>query len=69
MTNQKNFIIQTIVPARFDKQDEDNQVLEETELINNLNINHILTEAELDNIDIKSPLEHQIQAQEMKGSG
>ena len=34
-----------------------------------LNINHNLTQTDLDNIDIKSPLEHQIQQQEMKDSG
>ena len=55
--------------ARFDKQDEDNQVLDETEIFINLNINHNLTETDIDNIDIKSPIEHQIQQQEMKDSG
>ena len=34
-----------------------------------LKINHNLTETHLDKIDIKSPLEHQIQQQEMKDSG
>ena len=34
-----------------------------------MNINHKLTESDLDKIDIKSPLEHQIQQQEMKDSG
>ena len=55
--------------ARFDKQDEDNQVLDETELFINLNINHTLTQTVIDNIAVKSPLEHQIQQQEMKDSG
>ena len=55
--------------ARFYKQDEDKQVLDETELLINLNINHNLTESDLDKIDIKSPFEHQIQQQEMKDSG
>ena len=55
--------------ARFDKQNEDNQVLDETELFINLNINHNSTESDLNNIDIKSPLEHKNQQQEMKGSG
>ena len=44
-------------------------VLDETELIISLNIKHNLTESDPDKIDIKSPLEHQIQAQEMKDSG
>ena len=49
--------------ARFDKQDEDNQVLDETELFINLINSRNLTESDLDKIDIKSPLEHQIQQQ------
>ena len=35
----------------------------------NLKINNNLTESDIDNIDVKSQLEHQIQIQEMKGSG
>ena len=34
-----------------------------------MNINHNLTESDIDNIDIKSQLEHQMQQQEMKDSG
>ena len=34
-----------------------------------MNINHNLTESDLDKIDVRSPLEHQIQQQEMKDSG
>ena len=67
--NQYKFKYQTVFSARFDKQDEDNQVLDETELFINLNINHNLTQIDIDNIDIKSPLEFQIQQQEMKDSG
>ena len=67
--NQYIFNYQTVFSPRFHKQDEDNQVLDETELFNNLNINHNITESDLDKIDIKSPLEHQIQQQEMKVSG
>ena len=69
LVNQYKFRYQTIISARFDKQDENNQVLDETELFINLNINHNLTESDLDKIDIRSPLEHQIQQQEMKDSG
>ena len=68
LKNQYKFRYQTVFLARFDKQNEDEQVLVETELFNNLNINHNLTESDLDKIDIKSPLEHRIQ-QEMKDSG
>ena len=53
----------------MDKQDEDNQVLDETELFLNLNINHNSTETNIDNIDVKSPLEHQMQQQKVKDSG
>ena len=34
-----------------------------------MNINHNLTESDLDKIGVRSPLEHQIQQQEMKDSG
>ena len=34
-----------------------------------MNFNHNLTESDLDKIDVRSPLEHQIQQQEMKDSG
>ena len=69
LINQYKFKYQTVFSARFDKQDEDNQVLDETELFINLNINHNLTQSDLDNIDIKSPLDDQIQQQQMKDSG
>ena len=69
LKNQYKFRYQTAFSARFGKQDEDNQVLDETELFNNLNINHNLTESDLDEVDIKSPLQLQVQQQEMKDSG
>ena len=68
LKNQYKFNNQTVFSARFEKQYENNQVLDETELFNKLNINHKLTESGLDKIDIESPLEHQIQQQEMKDS-
>ena len=61
LINQYKFKYQTVFSARFDKQNEDNQVLDET--------NHNLTESDLDKNDIKSPLEYQVQQQEMKDSG
>ena len=67
--NQYKFRYQTVFSARFDKQDEDDQLLDETELFLNLNINHNLTQSDLDKINIISPLEFQIQQQEMKDSG
>ena len=54
--NQDKFKYKTAFSAKFDKQDEDNQVLDETELFNNLKINHNSTETHIDNIDIESPL-------------
>ena len=69
LISQKNFRYRTVFSARFDKQNEDNQVLDETEIFINLNITNNLTESDLDKIDVRSPLEHQIQQQEMKDSG
>ena len=69
LINQYKFRYQTVFSSRFDKQDEDNQVLDETELFIILKINHNLTQSDLDKTDNKSLLEHQIQQQEMKDSG
>ena len=69
LINQYKFRYQTVFSARFDKQNEDFQLLDETELFINLNINHNLTESDLDKIDVISSLDHQIQQQEMKDSG
>ena len=69
LKNQYKFKPQTVFSARFDQQDEDGQLLEETELFINFNINQNLTQSDLDKIDIRFPLEHQIQKQEMKDSG
>ena len=69
LINQYKYKYQTVFSARFDKQNEDGELLDETELFINLNINHNLTESDIINIDIKSTLEHQIQQQEMKDSG
>ena len=69
LINQYKFRYQTVFSARFDKQDEDNQILDGTELFISLNINQNLTSSDLDNINITIPLERQIQQQEMKDSG
>ena len=69
LKNQYNFRYQTVFSARFDKQNEDNQVLDETELFIILIINNNLTETDLNNINVVSSLEHQIQQQELKDSG
>ena len=67
--NQYIFRYQTVFSATFDKQDEDNQVLDETELFLILNIIQNSTQTDIDNIDVISPLEYQIQQREMKDSG
>ena len=69
LINQKKLKCQTVFSARFGKRDEESQVLDETELFINVNINHNVTESDLDKNDIKPPLEHQIQQQEVKDSG
>ena len=69
LINQYKFRYQTVFSARFDKQDEDNQVLDETELFINLNINQNLKQSDIDNINSTFPLERQIQQQEMRDSG
>ena len=60
LINQYKFKNQTVFSVRFEKQDEDNEVLDETELFINVNINHFTTECDLDKIDVRSLLEHQI---------
>ena len=59
----KQYIIkyQTVFSGTFDKQDENIQVLDETELFINLNINHNLTVSDINKINVKSPIEHQKQ--------
>ena len=69
LINQYKLKYQTVFSSRFDKQDESNQLIDETELFISLNINHNLTQTDIDIIDVRSPLEHQIQQQEMKDPG
>ena len=65
---QYKFKYQTVFSARFDEQNEENQVLDETELIIILKIDHNLTQTGIDKIDVRSPIGNQIQQQEMKDS-
>ena len=69
LINQYKIRYQVVFLSRFDKQDEDDQIFDETELFINLNINQNLTQSDLDNIIITFSLERQIQQQEMKDSG
>ena len=69
LINQYKFKYHTLFSASFYKINEEDQRNNETEIYIKLNINHILTESDTDNIDVRSQLEHQIQIQEMKESG
>ena len=69
LINQYKIKYQTVFSARFDKQNEDNQVLDEIELYISLNTNHKLIETDINKIDVKSSLEHHIQQPEMRDSG
>ena len=69
LINQYKVKLQTVISARFDKQDEDSQVLDKTELYININIKDNLTETDLDYINVRFALEKKLQKQEMKESG
>ena len=69
LINQYKFKYHTLFSASFYKINEEDQRDNEIELYINLKNNHNLTESDIDNIDIKSQLEHQIQIQETKESG
>ena len=66
---QYKFKNHSIFSAGFHKINEEDQKNDEIDLIINLNIIHNQTESDIDNIDVKSQLEHQIQFQETKESG
>ena len=67
LINQYKFKYHTLFSASFYKINEEDQRNDEIELHINLKINNNLTESDIDNIDIRSQLEHQIQ--ETKESG
>ena len=69
LINQYKFKYHTLFSASFYKINEEDQKNNEIELYINLKINHNLTESDIDNIDIRSQLEHQIQNQDVKESG
>ena len=54
---QCKFKDQTVGSARFDKQDEDDQVLDEIRIFKILNTNKSLTESDIDNNDLRPQLE------------
>ena len=69
LINQYKFKYHTLFSASFYKINEEDQRNNEIELYINLKNNNNLTESDIDNIDVKSQLEHQIQVQETKESG
>ena len=60
---------ETLISARFDKQDEKGLMQEQTELIIKLGFMRNLTLNDIDNINVRFHLEHQILNQEMRDSG
>ena len=68
LINQYKFKYHTLFSASFYKINEEDQRDDEIELYINLKINKNLTESDIDNIDVRSQLEHQIQIQETKDS-
>ena len=69
LINQYKIKYHTLFSASFYKINEEDQRYNKIELYINLNINHNLTESDIDNINVRSQLEHQIQNQGMKKSG
>ena len=69
LINQYKFKYHTLFSASFYKIKEEDQRNNEIELYITLIIKHNLTESDIDNIDVRSQLEHQIQIQETKESG
>ena len=68
LINQYKFTHHTLFSASFYKINEEDQRDSEIELYINLNINKNLAESDIDNINVRSQLEHQIQIQETKDS-
>ena len=64
-----NLNIKKCFSARFDKQDEDDQVLDETEFDNISKIIQSLTQSEIDFTDTRSQIDRRIQNQKIKASG
>ena len=69
LINQYKFEYHTIFSASFYKINEEDQRNNHIEIYMNLKINNNLTESDIDNIYVRSQLEHQIQIQELKDSG
>ena len=69
LINQYKFNYHTLLSASFCKINEEDQRNNEIELYIYLKFNHNLTKSDIDNIDVRSQLKHQIQSQENQESG
>ena len=69
LINEFMFKYHILFSASFYKINEEDQRSDEIELFINFSINNNLTETDMNNIDVKSQLEHQHQIQETKESG
>ena len=69
LKNQYKFKYHILFSTSFYKINEEGQRSDEIKLFINLNINQKLSESDINNIDVKSQIEHQIQFQETKESG
>ena len=69
LIHQYKFKYHILFSASFYKINEKDQRSDEIELLIILNNNQNLTESDIDNIDVKSQLEHQLQIQETKKIG
>ena len=67
--NQSKFKCHFLFSASFCKINEKDQRSDKTETFINLNVNHKITETDINNTDVKSQLEHQTQIQQTKESG
>ena len=66
LINQYKFKYHTLFSASFYKINEEDRRNNEIELFMNLKINNNLTESDIDNIDVRFQLEHQIQIQKQR---
>ena len=69
LINQNKFKYQTLFSASFYKINEEDQRNNEIEKNKNSSNNHDLTESDIDYIEVRSQLKHQIDIQETKESG
>ena len=66
LLNQYKFKYHKLFSSSFHKSNEQDQRSDEIDFFIKLNISHYLTESDINNIDVKSPLEHQIRILESK---